>query len=225
MAGWSELERGARTVRPNDARGGRVLAAAAIPGGLLGYLLLGGAVRPGFTDYWGYLVGQTALALTLLVLAEARLADGGGLSWSAHALAGMGLAADVVGNAARWYARSDAYDQLVHFLSLAAITTVLADGLAALGRRGTVGWSLPVRLVVAAAAAVALGLGWEVYEYVGDAVFRTWRSHGRWDTTFDVVCDGLGAVTAAALVWRREAARPVRMPPAVRLRSEPTVGD
>ena len=196
-----------------------------MPCGLLGYLLLGGAVRPGFTDYWGYLVGQTALALTLLVLAEVRLAGEGGLSRSAHALAGAALAADVVGNAARWYARSDAYDQLVHFLSVAAITTVLADALVALGRRGTVAWSLPARLAVAATVAVALGLGWEVYEYVGDAVFGTWRSHGRWDTAFDVVCDGLGAVAAAALVWRREAGRPARIPATVLLRSEPTAGD
>ena len=207
--------------------GGEALAlrAAAVPGGLLGFLLLGGAVRPGFTDYWGYLVGQTALALTLLVLAEARLADGGGLSRSAHALAGAALVADVVGNAARWYARSDAYDQLVHVLSLAAITTVLADGLAALGRRGTVAWSLPIRLAVAVAVAVALGLGWEGYEYAADAVFRTWRSHGRWDTAFDVVCDGVGAVTAAALAWRREAGRPARIPATVLLRSAPTAGD
>src|SRR5215218_7707237 len=118
----------------------------AVPGGLLLYLLLGGAVRPGFTDYWGYLVGQTALAFLLLVLAEAWLADGGGLSSPAHLLAGAALAADVFGNAARWYARHDEYDKLVHFLSIAAIATVLADLLAGLGRRGAIGWSPAARL-------------------------------------------------------------------------------
>jgi len=193
-----------------------------VPGTLLGVLLLGGAIRPGFTAYWGYLVAQTAFALALVALLEARLADVGGLSWRAHALAGVALTADVVGNSARWYARYAEYDKLVHVLSLAAITTVLADGLGALGRRGTLSWSPMARLVAAAVLSVALGLGWEGYEYVGDAVFATGRSQGWRDTTLDLACDALGALTAALLLRYGSAAplpsspRP-RLPAAARL--------
>lgn len=176
---------------------------AAVPGGLLGYLLLGGALRPGLTDYWGYLVVQTALALVLLVLAEAWLADAGGLSWAARTLVSASLAADVFGNTARWYARHEAYDQLVHFVSITAITAVLADLLRGLCRRGRLGWSPTARLVLAAAGGVALGLAWEGYEYVGDVVLQTGRSQGRLDTALDVACDALGALFVAGLLSRR----------------------
>src|SRR5215211_6730952 len=148
-------------------------AALAVPGTLLGVLLLGGAVRPGFTAYWGYLVAQTAFALALVALLEARLADIGGLSWRAHAIAGVALTADVVGNTARWYARYADYDKFVHVLGPAAITMVLAEALG--GRRS---WGPAVRpparrFAVAAVLSVALGLGWEGYEYVGDVLFAT----------------------------------------------------
>jgi hypothetical protein len=52
-----------------------------------------------------------------------------------------------------------------------------------------------------------VGVGWEVYEFLGDRVFHTLRQNGWWDTSNDVISDTAGAVLVAAVLWMAETGR------------------
>jgi len=191
----------------------RIPAAAASPrgrvstvalGGLFLYLGAGQLINPGFTDFWGYLFFQVGATLLLLLAAEAFLAREGGLSWLTHGIAVACSWADVLGTDGDLYARIDEYDKLTHAMGTAAVTAAAWEVLRAAARR--TGSTRPPRdrFLLAVAIGVAAGIGWEVYEYLGDVVFHTTRSQGRWDTFNDLVSDTAGAFLIAVLLWWQE---------------------
>lgn len=220
------LQAADRDVRGSISRGaGRVVGGASLTwttlgdnrkalfsfltlGGLLAYLLIAQRLTPGFTDYWGYLVGQVAVFLILLVVAEVVFAKEGGLSWFTHGIAVACAYADVLGTDGNLYAAIDEYDKLTHFAGVAAISAGFYDILRALYRRGDVKWQPTDRLMLSVAIAVAVGIAWEGYELIGDRVFNTARVGGRWDTGNDIVSDTLGAIVLATLLWWMETRSP-----------------
>lgn len=176
-------------------------------GGLLTYLVVAQRLTPGFTDYWGYLAAQVAVFLVLLVAGEVLFENEGGLSWLTHIVAAACAYADVLGTDGNLYAMIDEYDKVTHFAGVAAITSGLYDLLRAARVRGWVRWDPADRLMLAIASGVAIGIGWEVYEFVGDILFTTTRVGGRWDTGNDIFSDSLGAVSVALLLWAHETGR------------------
>jgi uncharacterized membrane protein YjdF len=169
-------------------------------GGLLAYLLVAQIHNPGFTDFWGYLVGQVAVILIILVGGEAIFSREGGLSWITHGIAVFCCFADVLGTDGDLYARIDEYDKLTHFAGVAALTAAAYDFLRLFYLRLGRETNLAPRIVAAIAIGFGLGIAWEVYEVVGDKVFGTARVGGTWDTANDLVSDALGAVVIAALL-------------------------
>ena len=182
----------------------RVLFSTAGLGSLLAYLLMAQWLTPGFTGYWGYLTFQVAICLALLITGEILFAAEGGLSWTTHVLAVVCAYADVLGTDGNLYARIDEYDKLTHFLGVAAATAGLYDILRALGKRGALDWAPADRFVASVVFGVILGVGWEVYEYLGDVVFDTSRVNSRLDTINDLVFDTLGALLVGLLLLRAE---------------------
>lgn len=171
--------------------------------GLIVYLLAAQALDPGFTDFWGYLLFQAGATLGLLLAGEYMLADEGGLSWYTHVLAVVCLFADTLGTDGGLYARIAEYDKATHFLGVAAITSGLAEAFRIIPARGVAAPSARARIFTAISLGIAVGIGWEVYEYLGDAVFQTTRVQGSEDTAFDLAFDTLGATAAGLLGWRR----------------------
>lgn len=203
-AAGRELAAAARAMPQALAENARAQFTASALGGLLGYLLLAQVLRPGFTDFWGYLVFQVAATLLLLVLGETLFAREGGLSWLTHGIAVVCTFADVLGTDGDLYARIDEYDKLTHFMGVAAVTAGAWEVLRAAALRP--GRPLaPGRCFAAAVGVgVAVGIGWEVYEYLGDVVFHTTRSQGSWDTFNDLISDTAGALALAGLLWWQE---------------------
>jgi hypothetical protein len=78
---------------------GAGLSAAGL-GGLLGYLLLRKAFEPDFTDYWGYMIGQIAATLAVIVALDVYFAREGGLSWYTHLVVAANTWADTFGDLA-----------------------------------------------------------------------------------------------------------------------------
>src|SRR5262245_20624658 len=115
----------------------RARCSALTLGVLLGYLLIGQVVAPGFTAHWGVLVLRAAATLLLLVGLEAVFAEEGGLAWQTHAIAVASAYAETLGTAGHLYETFGSYDKLTHFASFAAVAAVVSDCLAALDRRGT----------------------------------------------------------------------------------------
>jgi uncharacterized membrane protein YjdF len=180
-----------------------MLSAAGL-GSLLLYLLGRQAVDPGFTHYWGYQVVQIAVTLVVLLAVHAMFAPEGGLSWYTHVVVTADTWADTLGTAGHFYDRYSVYDKITHFGGGVALTAVAANVLAALAKRGVVSWSLRVRLAAAVAIMLVLNIGWETYEWLGDAVFSTGRHQGNLDTIYDFVSDITGALVSAVLLWRLE---------------------
>jgi hypothetical protein len=80
-----------------------------------------------------------------------------------------------------------------------------------MNRRDGRTWKGADRLVAAVAIGIATGVGWEVYEYLGDNVFHSTRIGGFEDTAYDLIFDSFGAMVAGVLLWwadvREEEAR------------------
>ncbi|MEX2081213.1 MAG: phosphatase PAP2 family protein, partial [Dehalococcoidia bacterium] len=203
------------------ARTGRVILATPrlqlsllAMGGLLTYLLVAQATAPGFTDFWWYLVVQMAAILVLLTVGEVVFRDQGGISWQTHIIAATCSYLDVLGTDGNLYARIDEYDKLTHFMGVAAITSGAYDIFRGMYARGSRRWVAEDRLMAAVTIGVAVGVGWEVYEYLGDAVFHTTRIQGRWDTTNDIISDSLGAMVAGIWLWWSERSAEAEAEPA-----------
>ncbi len=171
--------------------------------GLIVYLLTAQALEPGFTDFWGYLLLQAVATAGLLLAGEYMLAEEGGLSWQTHLFAVVCLFADTIGTDGNLYANIAEYDKLTHFLGAAAITSGLAEAFRVLPARGFGGPAARTRIFIAIGLGIAVGVGWEVYEYLGDVVFHTTRVQGSTDTALDLVFDTLGATAAGFLGWKR----------------------
>jgi hypothetical protein len=191
-------------------------------GGLLTYLIVAQYVNPGFTDFWGYLTAQVAIFLVLLLAAEIIFADQGGVSWITHILAVACAFADVQGTDGNLYARIDEYDKLTHFFGVAAITAGLYDCMRGMARKGWLSRNATDRLFLSVAVGIAIGIGWEVYELIGDRVLHTARVAGRWDTSNDIVSDSLGAITVAVLLFLMETRQPDEIPALAERSSEST---
>lgn len=204
---WRALDaalQGLRATRETLAHDTRAQTSTFFLSGLLVYLLAGQLLRPGFTDYWGYLVFQMAVTLVLLIAGSTIFRQQGGLSWWTHAIAVSTSYADTFGTAGDLYARIDEYDKLTHFFGVAAITAGAYDCFRGLHRRGLHRWVADERLLAAITIGVMVGVAWECYEFVGDRVFGTSRVGGMVDTTNDLISDTLGAVTAGFVLWRAE---------------------
>jgi len=184
----------------------RVWACAAllVLSGIVLYLLLARAVRPDFTDYWGWLVGGAAVTLAAVAVLHG-VAPEGGLAPLTYLLAVAATVAQTLGTAGHLYARIGTYDKLTHFATLAMIAAGTYEVFAILVRRGTLAWTPARRAFAVVIVAIAVGIGWEIYEYVGDVVVHVGARTGGWpDSLTDVVADSFGAVVVAALLWRRE---------------------
>ena len=172
--------------------------------GLLTYLVVGQALYPGFTDYWGYMVFQMVVTLALLVAGEIVFRDQGGLSWITHVIAVATGYADVFGTAGHLYSNWEHYDKITHFFGTAAVTAGAYDCLRCLRLRGVRSAWVEERFAVALGIGVLVGIGWEVWELIGDKVLNTSRIGGWHDTTNDLIFDTLGALTTVFLLWRSE---------------------
>ncbi|MGE5594741.1 MAG: phosphatase PAP2 family protein [Hyphomicrobiales bacterium] len=175
-------------------------------GGLLLFLVMGELISPGFTNFWGYLFFQMAATLALLLAGEWIFREQGGLAWQTHLIAVATGYADTFGTAGDLYANIAEYDKLTHFFGVAAVTAGSYDCLRALHRRGHTSFWATNRVAVAVLIGVAVGAGWEVYEFFGDELFATKRVQGQLDTTYDLIFDTLGALAAAWLLRRAERA-------------------
>lgn len=183
---------------------GRVRFSALALGSLLIYLIINQIENPGFTNFWGYLVAQVAVILTLLVIGEFIFAKSGGLSWLTHGVAVACCFADVLGTDGNLYNQIDEYDKLTHYLGIAAVTAGVYDCLRGMHYSGWISQPPRARLFMAVAIGVSAGVAWEVYELLGDKVFNTARVYGPWDTGNDIVSNTAGALSVAVLLWMSE---------------------
>jgi uncharacterized membrane protein YjdF len=203
LAGFSRrLKSVARAIWRKSPRSQGVLLSTVGLGGLLAFLLIHEAIRPNFTDYWGYMIGQIAVTLAVIVALDVYFAREGGLSWYTHLVVTANTWADTFGTAAHLYERHSSYDKVTHFCAGIAITVAAADVLRGLDERGVLRRPLVWRLVAAMTITLALNIGWETYEYLGDVVFQSGRHQGSLDTTYDFVSDMTGALVSVFLIWR-----------------------
>ena len=185
---------------------GWLLFSTAGLGGLFVYLLIRQRIEPGFTDYWGFMIAQIAGTLVLVVALSVWLAREGGLSWYTHLVVTVNTWADTLGTAGHLYERHDSYDKITHFLAGIAITAAGADVIRAINKRGWIRLTLARQLLLAASLTLAINLGWEAYEYLGDVLFQSERHRGRLDTAYDLVSDLSGALVSVLIIsmLRRE---------------------
>jgi hypothetical protein len=184
----------------------RIWASAALlaMGGIVLYLLLARAVDADFTDYWAWLVGGAAVTLAVVAVLHGVAAETG-LAPMTYLLAIASTVAQTLGTAGHLYARIGTYDKLTHFVTPAMIAAGSYEVFAILVRRGKLDWTPAQRALAVVAVGIAIGIGWEIYEYVGDVVVHVGARTGGWpDTLTDLVADTCGAVVVAALLWRRE---------------------
>jgi hypothetical protein len=190
-------------------------------GVLLAYLVVRQQVDPGFMHYWGYTVLQIALTIAVLLVVDVAFAAQGGLAWYTHLLVTADTWADTLGTAGHLYDRFTVYDKVTHFAGGLALTAAAADILAALARRGSIRWPFATRQLAAVAATMILNVGWETYEYLGDALLGTGRHQGEFDTTYDFASDFAGAIVVVLSLWWAERARQTAQP-AIRDAAETT---
>jgi hypothetical protein len=175
--------------------------------GLLGWLLIGRLVNPNLTDFWGYQVGQVGFTVLLVAAGEGWRHRGAVFSWETRAIVVATTFADTMGTAGHMYDRFPVYDKITHFAGTAAAAAIIYELVDLAWRNGRLrsAWQSPA--VVALCAAIACGIGWEIYEYLADVVFHTGRSQGRADTMYDLISDTAGAIIAVAVLDRRGSLR------------------
>jgi uncharacterized membrane protein YjdF len=174
-------------------------------GAVLGYLLLGRLIDPGFTTYWWYQLLQTTATLIVVLVLEIVFAAEGGLAWQTHVIALATTYADIGGTSTGLYHAIGPYDKVVHFWSGAAFAAAVYDVLSLLHHRGVM-VSLPAhRMFSAVLISFALaGVAWELYEHLSDILFHSGRVQGGWDTVHDLVCDAGGGIAAVVVLRRRD---------------------
>jgi len=171
-------------------------------GSLLAYLLIRQAIDPGFTDYWGYMVGQISLTILIVLWVDDQFGAWGGFSWFTHLVIVINTWADSLGTAAHMYSRYVEFDKITHFLGGVMLTAAAADIIFAVQKRRNIEIQ-PMRILTwAICISVGLGAAWELYEYFGDRLLDTGRHAGAIDTSYDLFSDTVGSVVGAALLWR-----------------------
>jgi len=173
-------------------------------GALLLYLVVGEFVRPGFTDYWGYMVAQIAATMFAIAWLTQRFWREGGLSWLTHLIIVVVTYADTLGTAADFYDRYQIYDKLTHIGGGAILAAAVYEVALALRLRGAVAWRVPTRMLVAIGVSLSAGALWEFYEIFGDVIFDTGRHAGSLDTSYDLISDLSGALLTVILLARLE---------------------
>ena len=109
------------------------------------------------------------------------------------------MTVDVLGTAGHLYDRFTFYDKIVHFMGTAAVTAVAHDVF--MYHRWGFRWARSYALgMIAMSIGIVIGVIWEVYEAFGDVVFATARSGGVTDTTYDILFDSIGAITATLIL-------------------------
>ena len=96
-------------------------------GSLLAYLLIRKLFDAHFTDYWGYMVGQLAATIVILVWLDDEFSPEGGLSWFTHMVVIINTWADSLGTAGHLYDRYVSYDKVTHFLGGVMLTATQLD--------------------------------------------------------------------------------------------------
>lgn len=91
------------------------------------------------------------------------------------------------------------WDNLTHFMGIGAGTMAIAYLLEAYQVRRGLAWSKLVVFALAVTAGLAAGVGVELYEYLGKAVFQTIDQGGYANTMMDLHFNLLGAVVGGAL--------------------------
>ncbi len=168
---------------------------------VLAFLIIGQIVRPGFTEYWGYLLFQISVTLVVVMLFDAAFEQEGGMTWQTHALIIGATLADTLGNAGKMYDRWGHYDKVVHFASGGAIAVLAYQALRYLEARGMLTYSPMRRAVVSILVSFLLaGLLWETYEFLSDFVFSSERVYGWTDTAGDLIVDIIGAIVAICIM-------------------------
>lgn len=168
---------------------------------LLTYMIVRQIFDPGFTHYWGYMVTQIAATIIVILILSVHYSDQGGFSALTLGIIVITTYADTLGTAGHMYDRYVSYDKFTHFLGSAAVASAVGDVLIAKSRKGSLDWSPRKMMIMAAGIAIGMGAIWEVYEYVGDRLLDTGRDGGIWDTSYDLVSDSAGAISAAVLLY------------------------
>ena len=183
------------------------LSVATLSGVLL-YLLVGQAIRPGFTDYWSYQLFQVSVTLVAVLLFDVAFEREGGMTWQTHLLIISAALADTLGNAGNMYVKVVHYDKVVHFASGAAVAALAYQALGHLEACEIVKFSRMRRAAIAVLSSFLLaGFLWESYEFLSDFVFATERVYGWMDTLGDFVADIAGAIVAVCVVMWAESRR------------------
>lgn len=91
------------------------------------------------------------------------------------------------------------WDNLTHFMGIGAGTMAIAYLLEAYQVRRALAWTKLVVFALAVTAGLATGVGVELYEYLGKAVFQTIDQGGYSNTMMDLQFNILGAVVGGAL--------------------------
>jgi hypothetical protein len=172
------------------------------------YVLMGQALDPGFTHYWGYQLFQTGVTLAVVLTLDTVFAPEGGLAWQTHAIVVIATCVDIFGTDFNLYHRFYNYDKIVHFWSGVALAAGAYEVLRLLDRRGTIAVPPRRRMVLAWCIAWAIGgIAWETYEHLGDTVFNSGRVQGNWDTIHDLFWDAVGSLVAVVYLRAQEVVR------------------
>ncbi|MEM7542521.1 MAG: hypothetical protein AAF384_13200 [Pseudomonadota bacterium] len=97
-----------------------------------------------------------------------------------------------LGMAADFYHTLFWFDELFHVLAMAWLTAIFVRRFEALGLVST--------SVLAITLSLALGAGWEIFEFAIDSAFQLGAQQGLLDTNFDLIADGVGGLLAAVFL-------------------------
>ena len=167
---------------------------------MLMFLIVGQVVSPGFTDYWGYMIGQLGLSIFLISWFSQRFAPEGGLSAVTNISIVAVTFADTLGTAGDFYKNYVFYDKITHFGGGAVVAAFGYDIVTVLNERGALKASAIWRVVMAVTFSMLICSLWELYELVGDTLFDTGRNGGELDTLYDLISDFSGAFVAAVSI-------------------------
>lgn len=149
-------------------------------------------------------VGYPILAFTIPAVWWMYWRERASFPWLADLLVTLTCFSDTLGNRMDLYDRVLWFDDWMHFINLALLTTALL--LLTTHRSATLGAVLERSLAFGATAAIA----WELAEYAAFLSRHSERQHAYADTLGDLALGTLGALVAAVMVHRAWAAGHLR---------------